>query len=87
MWIVLSSRPLELDVEAEGGDEDRAAVAVVAGIVDVLQAGSNVDAAPKVGSVVGLHNIFAAVVESAIAQEEAETAVGEVGLVVLLDCV
>ncbi len=70
---------------AERGDEDGAAVAVVAGVVDVLQAGCEVDAAPDVDCVVGFQDIFAAVVEGAIAEQEAEAAVGEVILVVLLD--
>ena len=72
---------------AERGDEHGAAVAVVAGVIDVLQAGREVDAAPDVGCVVGLHDIFAAVVETAVAEQEAEAAIGEVGLVILLDCV
>src|SRR5271166_1568305 len=76
---------LELDVGAEGGDEDGTAVAVVAGVVDVLQAGCDIDAAPDVEGVVGLQNIFAAVVQLAVAEEKTEAAIGEVGLVVLLD--
>ena len=72
---------------AERGDEDRAAVAIVAGIVDVLQAGGEVKAAPDVRGVVGLDNVFAAVVQSAIAEEKAEAAIGEIVLVILLDCV
>ena len=81
------SESLELDVGAERGDEDGAAVAVVAGVDDVLQAGREIDAAPDVDGVVGLQNIFAAVVELAIAEQKAEAAIGEVGLVILLDCV
>ena len=75
----------ELDVSAEGGDDYRAAVAVVAGVVDVLQAGGEVDAAPDVDGVVGLENIFAAVVEMAVAEKESDAAVGEIVLVILLD--
>src|SRR5579859_7188485 len=56
---------LELNVGAEGWDEDRAAVAVVAGVVDVLQSGGEIDAAPHVDGVVRLQNIFAAVGEVA----------------------
>ena len=52
---------LELYVSAERGDEDGAAVAVVAGIIDVLQAGSEVNASPDMGCVIGFDNIFAAV--------------------------
>ncbi len=74
-------------MEAERGDEDGAAVAVVAGIVDVLQAGGEVNAAPDVGCIVGFDDIFAAIVEAAIAEQEAESAIGEVILVVLLDSI
>jgi hypothetical protein len=72
-------------VGAEGGDEDGAAIAVVTGIVDVLQAGSDMDAAPGADGVVSLQNSFAAVVQVAIAEEKAQTAVGEVYLMVFLD--
>src|ERR1700693_1370605 len=50
-----------------------------------LEAGGEVNAAPDVDRVVGFQNIFAAVVESSIAEEEAEAAIGEVVLVILLD--
>ena len=70
---------------AERGHQHRAAVAIVAGIDDVLQAGREVDAAPDVDGVISLQNIFAAVVELAIAEEKAEAAIGQVGLVILLD--
>ncbi len=79
--------PLELDVGAERRHEHRAAVAVVAGVDDVLQAGREINAAPHVHGVVRLHDIFAAVIESAVAEQEAEAAIGEVGLVILLNCV
>ena len=59
-------------MKTERGDEDGAAVAVVAGIVDVLEAGRDVDAAPDMGGVVGFHNIFAAVVESAVAEKKTQ---------------
>ena len=60
-------------------DEHGAAVAVVAGVVDVLQAGGEVDAAPDVDGVIGLQDIFAAVVQGAVAEKEPKTAIGEVG--------
>jgi len=49
-------------VGTEGGDEDGAAVAVITGIFDVLNAGCEIKAAPGVDGVVGLNDIFAAVV-------------------------
>ena len=70
---------------AEGGDQDGAAVAVVAGIVDVLDAGGEINATPDVDGVVGLEDVFAAVVESAVAEQKAEAAVREIVLVILLD--
>jgi hypothetical protein len=36
---VLKRNLLKLDVGAEGGDQDGAAIAVVAGVIDVLEAG------------------------------------------------
>jgi len=54
-------------VEAEAGDQDWAAVAVVAGIVDVLQAGSDVDASPQMRGVVGFENIFTSIVQGPVA--------------------
>jgi len=45
----------------------------------------DVDTSPDVGGIVDLNNIFAAVVKPAIAEEEAEAAVGEVGLMILSD--
>ena len=70
---------------AEGGDDDGAAVAVVAGIVDVLHAGREIDSAPDVHGVVRLEDVFAAVVEVAVAEEESEASGGEIVLVILLD--
>ena len=56
----------EFCVEAEGGDYDWAAVSVVAGIVDVLEAGGDVEAAPEMHRVVGLDDVLAAVVEVSV---------------------
>ena len=80
-----ASPGLELDVGAEGGRRPRAAVAVVAGIVDVLHAGGEINSAPDVHGVVGLEDIFAAVGEVAVAEEKAEASGGEIVLVIFLD--
>jgi len=86
MWSVSSDyAQLEIDVGAEAGDEDWAAIAVVAGIVDVLEAGGEVDAAPGVNGVVRLDDVFASVVKVAVAEEKTEAAIGEIGLMILLD--
>src|ERR1035437_6845879 len=76
---------LELDVGAERGDDDGATVAVIAGIGDVLHAGRQINTAPHVNGVIGLEDVFAAVVEVAVAEEESEAAAVEVVLVILLD--
>src|ERR1700751_856388 len=60
---------LEFEVGTEGGHEDRAPVAVVAGVADVLHAGRKVDAAPHMHGVIRLDYVFAAVVQMAVTQE------------------
>ena len=51
----------------------------------MLQAGSHIDAAPNVSCIVALHDILAAVVEAAIAKQEAKSTIGEIVLVIFLD--
>ena len=58
---------------------------VVAGVVDVLRVESVVNAAPRVHVVVALEDVFARVVEVAIAEQEAKAAKLEILLVVALD--
>ena len=72
---------------AEGGHYYGAAGLVVAGVVDVLEAGGEVDAAPDVQGVVELLDCFAAVGEGAIAEQKAESTIGEIVLVVLLNSI
>jgi len=62
----------KLDMQAEGWREDRAAVAIVAGVVDVLRIERGEDAAPHVQRVIGFENVFAAIVQVAVAQQESE---------------
>jgi hypothetical protein len=69
-------------VGAEGGDQDGVAVSIVARVLNMLYAWSEKDAAPGVDSVVGLDDIFAAVIQFAVAEEEAQAAIGEVNLVI-----
>ncbi len=66
------------DVNAEAHDGSRAAVLVVAGIRDVLVVDRNRDAAPDVSRVVGLENLFQAVVQRAIAQDEAQSSQSQI---------
>ena len=64
----------EINVGADGAYPGGAAVAVVAGIVDVLHVDGVKKAAPGVPGVVALHDVLAAVVEVAVAEQEAEAA-------------
>ena len=59
---------------ADGAYPGGAAVAVVAGVGDVLDVEGVEHASPGVVVVVGFHDIFAAVVEVAVAEQEAEAA-------------
>ncbi len=74
-------------MEAEAPHQHRSAIAVVAGIVDVLQIQAGENPAPHVSVVVGLCNIFSPIIERAIAQKEASTAQRQVVLVVGRDAV
>ena len=71
----------EFGVEAESGDGDGAARLVIAGIVDVLKIKGCEEAAPEVRSVEALEDLFRAVSEAAVAEQEAESAEGKILLV------
>jgi hypothetical protein len=77
----------ELYVCPQAGDNYRAAVAVVAGIDDVLHSRREIDSAPDMRRIVGLENVFAAVVQMAIAEEETQSTIGQIILMVFLDSV
>ncbi len=61
---------LEFQVEAEPGRQHGASVAIIAGMVDVLNFDAAENAAPKMRVVVALDDIFTAVVERAVAQQK-----------------
>jgi hypothetical protein len=61
---------LELNVCPERRHHYRPAVAVVAGIVDVLRPRSKIDSAPHVQRVIGFHDILPPVVQPAIAEQK-----------------
>src|SRR5271166_6590443 len=63
------------------------AIAVVSGMVDVLHAGSKINAAPHVDRVIRFHDVLPTIVQFAVAEQKAEPAIGEVGLMIFLDCV
>ena len=65
------TRVLEVEVHADGFDEDGAAVCVVAGVGDVLGVEGVEESAPGVEVVVGLEDVFAGVAEIAVAEKEA----------------
>ena len=72
-------------MHADGFDEHGAAVLVVAGMIDELKVEGVVNSAPDMSVVVALEDVFAGVVEVAVAEQEAFAAESEVGLVVALD--
>jgi len=74
-------------MRAERGHYHRSTIPVVSGIVDVLQAGRQIDSTPNVNRVKGLHDVLTTVVQVAIAEEKAEAPIGEIDLVIFLDCV
>src|SRR5579872_969117 len=75
----------EFYVGAESWNDDRSAVAVVSGIVDVLNIGRQIDSSPDMERVVGFQDIFSAVVEMTVAEQETEASRGKIVLVILLD--
>jgi hypothetical protein len=58
-------------MEAEAGRQYRATIPVVARIIDVLQVEAGEDSPPHVCVVVTLNDIFPAVIERPVAQQEA----------------
>src|ERR1700743_1901934 len=63
-----SIRRLEIDVHADGFNQRRPAILVVAGVIDVLQIERVEDAAPGVQVVITLENVLAGVVQFAVTQ-------------------
>jgi hypothetical protein len=63
-------------------DQHRPAIFVVTRVVDELKVERIVDAAPRVQIVVALENVFAGVVQLAVAQQEAEAAKLQIVLVI-----
>src|SRR5215471_18839670 len=69
-------------MKAQPGHPDRAAVAVIARVIYVLQIDSGENSAPQVGVIVAFHDVLAAVIQSAIAKQEATSAQCQVFLVI-----
>jgi hypothetical protein len=68
------SANLEVDMETDAGNQHRAAILVVAGIIYVLQVESHVETAPQMRGVEPFDNFFGTVGQVAVAEEEAEAA-------------
>src|ERR1700675_652655 len=80
-------RALEFDMSAEARHHYRPPVAIVAGMDDVLHAGSDIDSAPDVCCVIRFDDVLPPVVQLSIAQEETKPAVRQIDLGILLDTV
>src|SRR5580693_1192808 len=70
--------PSKLDVKAEGRRKHGAAVAVVAGVDDVLRVESGEDATPHVKRVVSFDDVLAPIVQPAVAEQEADASEGQI---------
>src|SRR5277367_4896128 len=64
-------KTLKLNMQAQSRDEHRPAVAVVAGIIDMLQTERGINSAPGVQRVKRFDNVFPAVIQTAVSQKEA----------------
>src|SRR6202007_1601527 len=72
-------------MKAAPGHQHRSAVSIVSRIIYVLEARRNIDTPPQVRGVIGLEDVFPAIIEPAVTEEEAQSAVSKIDLVVLGD--
>jgi hypothetical protein len=72
----------EFQMQAETWNDGRAARAVIARVVDVLQVEGSEQSAPEMRRVVALHDEFAAIGERAIPQEKTAAAEREIETVI-----
>src|ERR1700704_5980499 len=72
-------------MHADGLNQNRAAIFIVARVVDELKVERVVDSAPRVQVVVALKYVFARIVKFAVAQQKAEAAKPQVFLMILFD--
>src|SRR5271157_4694035 len=82
---ILRGTILEFHMRPQARHHNRPPVAVVAGIVDVLYSGSDINSAPKVQRVIRFDDVLPPVVQPSIAQQETVPAIGQIDLVILLD--
>src|ERR1700758_4239658 len=76
---------LKFQVKPERRHEHRTAIAVVSRICYVLEARGNIDSAPDMGGVIGLHDRLAAIAQVAIPEQEAEPTKTQVFLMIFAD--
>ena len=84
---IQSALYLKFDVQSQCRHEHWTAVLIVSAIIDVLQARSKVNSAPDMRRVVGFHNVFAAIAKRAVAQQETQSSIGKINLMVLANAV
>jgi len=68
-------------MQAEGWSKQGAAIAVISRVIDVLRVERGEDSAPHVQRVVGFDDVLAAIIQFAVAKQEAEAAQGQIFLV------
>src|SRR5437870_495990 len=68
-----------LDVQADAGNGDGAAIAIIRGVVDPLEVEGDVNPLTQLPIVICLKNLLGAVVEPAIADYKAQSAGGQIG--------
>src|SRR6516164_8017161 len=74
-------------MQSQGWHEHWPAILIIAWIVDVLQTRGDVDSAPNVGGIIGFHDVFAAITERAVTEQEAESSVGKINLMIFRDVI
>src|SRR5438067_13342632 len=78
---------LEFQMQSQRRHEHWPAILVIARIVDVLEARSDIDSTPHVGSIVGFHDVFAAIAKRTVTEQETQPAIGEINLMVLANSI
>src|SRR5260370_4415709 len=78
-------RHLELPMQPQRRHHNRAPVPVISGINNVLHSGSDIDSAPNMRGVIRFQDVLPPVIQPAIAKQETEPAVRQIGLVIFLD--
>src|SRR5579862_1041773 len=74
-------------MNTEAGHNNRPTITVVTRIVNVLHGRCNVDSAPNMGSIKRLNDVFASVVQPAIAQKKTKASISQVVLMIFRDAI